>query len=99
MGQFFSVSAAHDMDSWFDVGACTRFSISFITRDHTIGTPRSELPILRRWAVDNLKGDVVYGEGNEGGVGREYYLYLSDSEDIIIFKLSKWYNEELNQPF
>lgn len=97
MANFISVKEALAMGDWIDYGLYIKFYVSFYTRDHQVGVGRNELPKLRYWLLDNMRGDVVYGESTTGGAGFEYLVYFSEEEDAVLFKLSKWYCEELNR--
>lgn len=98
MANFISMREVLNMKPWFDHDSLTRFVISYVTRDHTHGTSTKEFPQIRNWILDNLKGDVVFSTNrNTKGIGTEHLLYLSLEEDIIMFKLSKWYDAGLNR--
>lgn len=99
MAQFLTRRDARDMSPWMCIDEYTRFYLAFHGRHTKVGTVTVDFPLFRRWALDTLSGDVLVDSESTGGVGSYYIVWFSDEADIILFKLSKWYNEELNQSF
>lgn len=97
MAQFLTMRAARDLIPWICIDEYKRFYLSWCSRNHNSGVPKEELPLFRRWVLDALAGDVLIDTETTGGVGSYYMVWFSDDADIILFKLSKWYNEELNR--
>lgn len=96
MANFMSTKETLTMGRWIDFSTYTKFEVSFTARDHHVGVSRADLPKLRFWLLDNMKGDVVYGKNDTRVYGDGYFIFLSDEEDAVLFKLSKWYCGELN---